>query len=294
MLWLALLCTALTVAVSALILKIVIMQKSLREICEQVEGVIAQSSNRALTVSSADRHVRALATELNRSLEKLCRIRCGFEKGDRELKDAVCNISHDLRTPLTAIYGYLDLLAREETSEDVRRYLSQIQNRAEAMSALTEELFRYSVLSEQETLCCEEVDLCRVLEESLLAFYGVMKQKGVEPQISMPTCVVVRRLDARAVSRVLENVLSNAVRYSEGRIAVQLSESGEITVSNRTGALSKVETERLFDRFYTVDSAHKTTGLGLSIAKLLTERMGGVICADYEEGILYIRIRFAQ
>jgi len=109
-----------------------------------------------------------------------------------ELKEAVTNITHDLRTPLTAINGYLELLDREEKSENVQRYLAQIQNRTESLKNLTEELFRYSVVTSSQELRMERVDIVRALEENLLSFYAVMKEKGIRPEIKLPEDPVYR------------------------------------------------------------------------------------------------------
>ena len=203
---------------------------------------------------------------------------------------AVTNISHDLRTPLTAICGYLELLETEEMTDNTKRYLEQIANRTEALKALTEELFRYSVISSVSEPNCEQVNVGRVLEDTLISFLGAFEQKNITPNISLPDNAVFRTLDKSALSRIFGNIIGNAIKYSSGDFAVTMSENGEIVFSNTAPELSSVEVGRLFDRFYTVDSAHKSTGLGLSIAKLLTERMGGSISADYKENTLSIFI----
>ena len=102
----------------------------------------------------------------------------------------------------------------------------------------------------------------------------------------------MRKLDAAALRRIFDNILSNAAKYSSGDLAVSLLADGSVTFSNRAPALSRVQTERLFDRFYTVETARSSTGLGLSIAKLLTERMGGTITAEYKNERLCICTAF--
>ena len=215
-----------------------------------------------------------------------------YLNGDRELKEAVTNISHDLRTPLTAICGYLDLLDRQAHAPAVARYLDQIQNRVEAMKALTEELFRYSVLASKEAWEYTDVLLNQVLEESLLAHYGALTQQGITPQLDLTEVPVHRRLDRKAVSRVFSNLLSNALKYSQGDLRVTLTEAGEVTFSNTAPDLTPVMVGRLFDRFYTVETGRSATGLGLSIAKLLTEAMGGTIQAEYHGETLTLRLSF--
>ena len=139
---------------------------------------------------------------------------------------------------------------------------------------------------------CENVNVGKALEEALLSFYGAFGQRNITPQISLPEEAVVRTLDAAALSRVFENIIGNALKYSDGDFYVTMEKTGVITFSNTSAALSSVDVGKLFDRFFTVDSARKTTGLGLSIAKLLTERMGGAISAEYRESVLYITVAF--
>ena len=284
------LCGVLAVIIVILIIKIRMMQKSMDEICACLSEHLSSDTNQLITVSSSDKHVRHLATEIAKQLTELRRQRRQYIHGDRELKEAVTNISHDLRTPLTAICGYLDLFETQEMTDSTRRYVEQIANRIEALKALTEELFRYSVISSVSDLSYENVNVGRVLEDTLISFYGAFEQKNITPKISLPDSSVSRSLDKFALSRIFGNIVSNAVKYSDGDFEVTMTESGEITFSNTASELSSVDVGKLFDRFYTVDSARKSTGLGLSIAKLLTERMGGKISADYKGNKLFIRL----
>ena len=285
-------CGVFAVVIVILAIKIRMMQKSMDEICACVSEHLSSDTNQLITVSSSDKHVRHLASEIARQLTELRRQRRQYISGDRELKEAVTNISHDLRTPLTAICGYLELLEAEEMTDNTRRYVEQISNRTEALKALTEELFRYSVISSVSDLSYEKVNVGRVLEDTLISFYGAFEQKNITPNISLTDNVIIRSLDESALSRIFGNIISNALKYSDGDFSVTMTETGEITFSNTASELSSVDVGKLFDRFYTVDSARKSTGLGLSIAKLLTERMGGHISADYREKTLSIMISF--
>ena len=287
-------CGVLAVVIVILMVKIRMMQKSMDEICSCMTEHLSTDTNQLITVSSSDKHVRHLASEIARQLAELRRQRRQYISGDRELKEAVTNISHDLRTPLTAICGYLELLESEEMTDNTRRYVEQIQSRTEALKVLTEELFRYSVISSVSDLNYEAVNLSRVLEDTLLSFYGAFEQKKIAPNISLPDGAIVRSLDKSALSRIFGNVISNAVKYSDGDFFVTMTDTGEITFSNSASELSSVDVGKLFDRFYTVDSARKSTGLGLSIAKLLTERMGGRISAEYKSTTLTVKLYFRE
>ena len=278
----------------ALLAKVYFLHKSAQEIQDAFRDRLTADTNTLIDLSTRDPYMRKLAADINVQLRLLRREHHRYQQGDLELKEAVTNISHDLRTPLTAINGYLDLLDREEKSENVQRYLSQIKNRTEALKQLTKELFRYSVVTSSQKLNLESVDLVRALEESLLSFYGVMEEKGIQPEIELPEEPVFRELDAGAVSRIFSNIIGNALKYSDGDLSVVMDGNETITFANTAHNLNAVTTGRLFDRFYTVEASRNSTGLGLSIAKLLVERMGGSIEASYDNNKLQIKITFAK
>ena len=284
----------LLITVAVLAVKVYTLRKAASEIAEAFSARLREDTNTLIDISSRDRKMRVLAEAVNRELKLLRRQRQQFTNGDRELKEAVAGVSHDLRTPLTAIYGYLELLEREALSPEAARYVSQIRGRAEALRELMEELFRYSVVASTPEVSPEPVNLCRVLEESLISFYGSFTGQGIEPEVAIPEEEIRRNLDPTALTRIFGNIIGNAIKYSDGDFAVTLTPDGTVTFSNTAAALSSVDVGKLFDRFFTVDSARKSTGLGLSIAKLLTERMHGTIGAEYAEGKLVITVRFLE
>lgn len=271
---------------------------SIKKTAKEIEREFAQrlmtETNTLIDVPYRDKTMRNLADGINHQLRKLREERHKFQQGDSELKNAVTNISHDLRTPLTAICGYLDLLKEEEKSEAAARYLEQIEDRTEALKQLTEELFKYSVIASTDEIAPASIDLRQALEESLLSFYGAIKQKGLDTEISITEKKVERFLDPQGLSRVFSNIINNAIKYSDGDFQVWMGEDGTITFANTAADLDSVSVAKLFDRFYTVETGRNSTGLGLSIAKLLTERMGGRIYAEYKENMLMITVSFPQ
>ncbi len=292
---LAALCALLAAAVLLLLWKILLLRRSAEELLRGVQERLETDTNTLLSIPSRDGAMRRLAAGLNVQLRQLRRERRQCQNGDRDLKEAVTNISHDLRTPLTAICGYLDLLEGEEKSAAAARYLELIRGRTDHLREMTEEFFRYTtVLSAAERGRPEAVSLNGAVEEALAAWYGVLSARGVSPEVLLPEEPVVRALNREAVSRVLANVLSNAAKYSGGDLRVALEEDGTLTFSNRAPALTPVLTEKLFDRYFTVESGGRGTGLGLSIARQLTERMGGTVTAEWQTGVLTVRLRFPQ
>lgn len=292
-LWCLVLICSLALAALFLLAYLLVLRHSLREAAEELDEKLRTDTNTLISISSGDRGMQVLAARLNRQLRALRRERLKLQTGNAELTAAVTNVSHDLRTPLTALCGYLDLLEQEPQTGAAARYIAVIRERTDAMRALTEELFRYSVLTATaDDLHMEPVCLNDVLEQSLAAAYGALSARGITPSVRMPEEKLVRTLDAAALRRVFDNILSNAAKYSDGDLTVTLSPDGSVTFSNHASALSRVEAARLFDRFYTVDSARGSTGLGLSIAKLLTEKLHGTISANYENETLTLRLSF--
>lgn len=287
-------CVLLAISVIVLLIKIYLMKKSAKEITEKLSEKLSADTNTLIDISSGDRDMRALAENLNVQLKQLREERLRFKHGDTELKEAVTNISHDLRTPLTAVFGYLDLLEREEKSDTVKQYLGQIRGRTEAMKQLTEELFRYSIVASSKPLKYEKLCINSVLEESLAEFYGAIVQQGITPEIEITETRVERILDRTALKRIFGNIIGNAVKYSDGDLFVTLAEDGTATFSNTAEGLDSVTVGKLFDRFYTVETAGNSTGLGLSIAKLLAEQMGGSITAEYVENKVVITLKFDE
>lgn len=290
--YLGILCAVLLAAVFGLLVRLYLIRRSVREIGDSFADRLKTDTNTLIDVSCNDKTIKYLASLINEQLKTLRRQSHRYIQGDNELKEAVTNISHDLRTPLTAICGYLDMLEGEEMTENARRYLLIIRNRASALKQLTEELFQYSIIisagEEQEK---EDIVINSLLEESVAACYAVLKEKGIIPLITMPEEKVRRCLNKNTVSRIFGNIISNAVKYSDGDLSIVLDKDGTVVFSNRAKGLDQIAVGRLFDRFFTVETGRGSTGLGLSIARSLTEQAGGSIHADYKKETLYITVQ---
>lgn len=289
------LCSILSAVVLFLSVKIHTLKVSMEEIRVQLTDWLKTDTNTLISISSSDRQMRLLTSDLNRQLRQLRRQRRQYLDGDRELKDTITNISHDLRTPLTAICGYLDLLRDEEKSEKVTHYVMAIQNRAEVLKQLTEELFRYSIImSAQESMQLEPLCVNDILEQSIVSFYATLTKRGITPQIDITEKKIMRTLNRTAFLRVLNNILNNAVKYSGGDLNILLTETGEIIFSNTAKNLNDVQVGKLFNRFFSVETARNSTGLGLAITKTLVEQMQGTITAQYHDSVLSVCIDFPQ
>ena len=288
--WLA--ASVLAVIVATLGVKIWLLHRGVKALRLDLAQKLDRDTNTLLSLPCRDRELRRLAAALNQELRLLREERLRYQQGDRDVKEAVVNVSHDLRTPLTALAGYVELLKGEALPPDASRYLRQIEGRTKAMKAMTEELFRYSLAADETALTLEPVDLRAAVEESLLSFYGAFQQKGAVPQVFLPENPVVRQVDRGALSRVLGNILANALKNSGGDLAVTVTQRGQMIFSNLAPGLDPISAGRLFDRFYTVESSRQSTGLGLSIAKELAQRMDGSIGSNFQNGTLTVWVEF--
>ena len=283
------------VIICILLLKIYMMKKSVREIRTDFGDRGKLDSNSLIGVSSRDKDIRALTNDMNHVIVDLRKAFHKYKEGDREVRTAITNISHDIRTPLTAICGYLALMKKQDKSPEMERYLDIIDERAEHMKALTEGLFSYSlILNSEEQVELEDVSLNKVLEECIMEYYGALSERGIEPTIDITENKIVRKLDKTHIDRAISNVISNAIKYSDGDFDIKLKDDGTMIFSNKASGITSVEAARLFDRFYTVETGRNSTGLGLSIARTFVEQMGGEIGAEYKNGRLAIRISFPE
>lgn len=268
-------------------IKIYLLKRSAREISDSFADKLHTDTNTPIGISSRDKDMIYLADSINTQLKVLRREHHKYTVGDRELKTAIINISHDIRTPLTAISGYLDIMKEMDKSEEIEKYLDILEERSAVMKQLTEEMFSYSVaLSDGVNKDKTEFSVNQLLEDTIIGYYGAISEKGIEPVIEISSNKQLRTLNRSSLGRVFSNLINNAIRYSDGDLSIKMNDEGTIFFSNSASSLTTVQVEKLFDRFYTVESSRNSTGLGLAIARTLLEQMNGTIKAEFDNGIL--------
>ena len=295
------LCIVLAIALIAAIVKIVLLRRGFDELTDNIEDQVNCKTQIPVTLTTSDSCARRTAETLNRELGKLQDERNRYMDGNRQISQAVTEISHDIRTPLTAINSYLDLM-KDETDEELKaQYLERIKSRTLSLSDLADELFKYSTSTDQsrypvqsENRSSEPIDICRALEECMLSFYAAFTKKGIEPEIELPEEPVFVLCNPKDANRIFENIISNALKYSTGTLTVKLGADGIVSFCNPAPDLTPVSAAKLFDRYFTVNEGSASTGLGFSIAKELIERNSGTIDADLIDGILSINVHFKQ
>lgn len=263
----------------------------MKEIAVSFSNILQSDTNTLITITTKDKDIKKLANEINRELKKLRKQQLQYQNGNQELKRIITNISHDMRTPLTAIRGYIELL--RENKEEQEKYLKIIDRKTNELTVLTEQLFDFSKTMDVETkIEKEECCLNELLEEALANDYTIFKENNIEPKVEICAEKVYRNLDKHTIIRIFENILSNAGKYSNGDFKVVLYKEGKITFSNKATSLDATTVQKIFDRYFTVENAKKSTGLGLSIAKQLVELNGGNISAKFINQYLIIQIEF--
>ena len=287
-------CIVLAVTVIVLLVKVVLLERAFKEIGDQVKDHMDGTNSSIFQLSTSNKEARKLANDLNGALQELHAERVFLKDGDKRMKENVTAISHDLRTPLTAINSYVDLLENETDEARRREYLDRIKDRTSELKDMTGELFKYSVSSDTQydsQLSNEDLDLKNIIENSLISFYKEFTSKGIDPQTDFPSEKVIINSNRKTLMRIFDNVFSNVAKYATS-LSVKLSDDGVVTVSNDAPDLTPVQVSKLFDKYYTVTDGTNSTGLGLSIAKDLVGRVGGSISAGLYDGMLTITIRF--
>lgn len=292
-------CILLAIALTLAVIKIVLLRRGFDELTENIEDQVSGKTQIPVTLTTSDPHARHTAEILNRELKNLDRERNEYLDGNRKVAEAVTGISHDIRTPLTAINSYLDLMADEKDEKLKAQYLERIKSRTLSLSDLADELFKYSTSTDPErypvqteNIASEPIDICRVLEECMLSFYAGFKKRGIEPDIEIPDEPVFVLCDKKSANRIFENIIGNAIKYANNDLKVKLDPKGQVIFSNPAPDLTPVSAAKLFDRYFTVNEGHASTGLGFSIAKELITRNNGTIEADLKDGILMITVSF--
>ena len=266
------------------------VKRELRRLRRQLDKILQTDTNAQLATATSDRDVAAFAASINAMLERNRRALYEKDRAEAALKRAVTNISHDLRTPLTSALGYLQMLQRDVASNDEAAYLEIIRGRLEALSALMNSLFEFAQVMEGNTVFdIQKVNICNLLRDALSNSYAELEGFTVDADI--PDAPVLCLCDEDALRRVLQNLIKNACVHGKEMLRVRAAD-GVMEIANKADGLRALDTERIFERFYTADASRtsKNTGLGLAIAKELTERMGGHCSAGVEGELFVMRV----
>lgn len=273
-------------------------KQQIKSIVRQLSFLNRHETNMMLTGDYGTGCVADLIEELNTMIEQTAALRKESADSGMHIKDTIINLSHDIRTPLTSLDGYFQLLLRSGQPDEQQQYAAIINNRLLSLKEMLDELFTYAKLTnksyEIEMATCH---IKEILLSVIFGFYEDFTHSGIEPQIDLPESDIVVLANEAALRRVFQNILKNSMEHGKEKISVQsnLSDNNiQICFKNDYISSNAIDAEKVFDRFYKADDARSktSTGLGLSIAKELVLRMNGSISAAIQDDIFTIEISF--
>lgn len=287
----------LIVVILLCIFMLIFTWNEIRIITEQLKQISQQDTNQKIRLSYSNRVLIQLAEQINKLIEQKKASDIGYHNKELQQRREITNISHDLRTPLTSVIGYLQLCLDDNLEASQKKhYLNIVIMRAKCLHELITDFFELSRYEAGEDhLELQQVRLQDLLCELMAAYYGDFTKKGISPTILIDEKAPSVIGDERALRRIYQNLIQNVLKHGSDCVDISLSYQKEQVVTcfvNRAPDLTQEDTEHLFERTYTADKSRssRNSGLGLSIVKTMTEKMGGSATASLSEGKLSITI----
>lgn len=287
MLYLAIFLVLSIIIIITLLIIILIYKHNIKIIAKQYKEIINSDTNTEILISSRQREIKYFVKEINKTIKEYKKLRNNYNHNSLKLKQQIINLSHDLRTPITVIIGYLDLLEERGINN---KELEVIKRRINELKDLTEDLFRF-VIIEETNLVKEKLDVVNLLKESVLSFYNNFVKKNLKVSIDIKVDSLYIMANKEALNRVFNNIFSNIIKYADTDLVIMV-ENRQVIFKNHTKLIDKVKIGKIFDRFFTVNYKENSTGLGLDIARDIIEKLGYNISADLDNDIFSLIINF--
>ena len=273
-------------------------QRQVKDICRQLAFLMKHDSNMLIHREVGLGGIGMLSDRLNDLLELRRKEKQYYQEKETLIADTYTNLSHDIRTPLTSLDGYFQLMEACENVEEQRRYLNIIHERIHSLNEMLEELFMFTKLKNESyrlelTSCC----INRILKETVFSYYDDWVRREIQPDIQITEEQLYIDGNKQGLSRIIQNVIKNGLDHGEKKIRIVLKREQNqavLRISNQVTASEQIDIEHVFDRFYKADAARSktSTGLGLSIAREFVRRMNGEIGAKIEENEFIVEMSF--
>ena len=273
-------------------------QRQVKDICRQLAFLMKHDSNMLIHREFDLGGIGMLSDRLNDLLELRRKEKQYYQEKETLIADTYTNLSHDIRTPLTSLDGYFQLMEACENVEEQRRYLNIIHERIHSLNEMLEELFMFTKLKNESyrlelTSCC----INRILKETVFSYYDDWVRREIQPDIQITEEQLYIDGNKQGLSRIIQNVIKNGLDHGEKKIRIVLKREQNqavLRISNQVTASEQIDIEHVFDRFYKADAARSktSTGLGLSIAREFVRRMNGEIGAKIEENEFIVEMSF--
>ncbi|WP_058302477.1 sensor histidine kinase [Gorillibacterium timonense] len=277
----------------------------LMDMCRKVNDILDRDSDEKVMVFTSNKALMELAAQINRLLEDRQKRKAEYRRFERTSKKMLSNISHDIKTPLTVILGYLEIIQLDSKEEEER--LRKVEHKAKQVLDLLNEFFTLAKLdAEDMELAVSEVNLSEICRENLVGLYDILVQKNFQVEVSIPETEVPVYGNKDALHRILNNLLSNCIRYgSDGKYLGLFLRTDEayayLDVVDKGKGIEKAFADKVFERLYTMEDSRNRdiqgNGLGLTIAKQLAIRLGGeltLVSIPYEKTVFTVKLKRAS
>ncbi|MDK0918199.1 HAMP domain-containing sensor histidine kinase [Clostridium perfringens] len=287
---------SLTILIVLLII-FILKTKEINRLTLELKKLNRDGKIEKLRLSLPNKNIENLIVEINTLIDDKRKMENIYKEKDMELREAIANMSHDLRTPLTSIMGYVYLLNDDKLDKEERKeYLKIIEKRSAVLNDLITNFYGLSrIQADQYEIKFEPVNLELVLGEIIAAFYETLDYKFGEPEINIEEGLGPVLGDKQALNRIFTNLIENIIKHGEGEVKISLKKKNKYIVmefSNKAEDLESKDVNRIFEKFFTKDRMRtgQNTGLGLAIVKLLVEKQGQKIEAKKVGNRLVINI----
>lgn len=283
---------------------LIAFRRQIDYICRQLAFLEREDSNLKITSIGPGKEISRLINSINCVLEKYRKDSYEVRNKNTIVREAVINLSHDIRTPLAGIDGYVQLLEDTDMNGEQEEYISLIRERTEAMKYIFDELYLYAKLQEKKLeLVYEKIDMSRLVFRNLTHIYEELEEKNIDVDLHGLEENIFIYGDMQITIRILDNLFRNSLLHGNERLEISLSDIEckdtekrytRLKIANGIDESQKIDVERVFDTFYKVDASRHSgsTGLGLAITKELIEKMDGYIRVDVKDGMFTVTIDF--
>lgn len=263
-------------------------QAKLRAISDKLKEIIEKDSDEQITVFTENKDLMELAAQINALLEKYLKTKADYRRSEITSKKMLSNISHDIKTPMTVILGYLEIMQLSETLSD--EMLKKVERKAQSVMELINQFFTLSKIESGDMdIELYRVDICEICRESVLDFYELLSNKKLYVKVDMPETPIYIQGNKEALQRILFNLISNVIRYgADGKyLGISLRDDDRnvyVDVTDKGKGIDRAFADSIFDRLFTMEDSRNRNiqgnGLGLTIAKNLAQRLGGTITLE--------------
>ena len=271
----------------------------IRNLTRSLSEINKIDTNKSIRILSCNKDIEKLIKEINILISEKKEIEYKYKEADLEIRQAIANISHDLRTPLTSIMGYIQLLEDDSISiKEKKQYISIIEKRAESLKVLISSFYDLSRLQANEyEINMEKINISVMLCNTIAAFYDEFEKNNLNPIIEIDENIQLVNGDKKATERIFNNLIQNILKHATGSLEIYLKKKDDFIISqfiNEAKDLTEDDVKKLFDRFFTVDRMRtgRNTGLGLAITKTLVEKQGHKIWAEKKRNKIIINIKW--